>query len=308
MRVLSETWTSGDLLADRRYAYAEAAFRDGDFGAAADLARQTLELAPAFAPAHALLGRAEAALGHGASAVEALWRALAIEPEDRLGVRIDLARFGALPPEEAIGAGYVRALFDGYAQSFDRHLVERLTYRAPAMIREALLRACAARERRFQFDRALDLGCGTGLMGRTLADVCATIEGVDLSPRMLAEAAKTQAYGMLREGALLPFLQEAPEGGADLIVAADVFVYLAALEPVFGAARRALRPDGLFAFTVQAHAGEGVALGADARYAHGESDMRALAAGAGFETALFEPASTRQDRGVAVPGYLMVLA
>jgi predicted TPR repeat methyltransferase len=201
----------------------------------------------------------------------------------------------------------VHALFDGYAQSFDRHLVERLTYRAPAMIREALLRACAARERRFQFDRALDLGCGTGLMGRTLADDCATIEDVDLSPRMLAEAAKTQAYGVLREGALLPFLQEAPEGGADLIVAADVFVYLAALEPVFGAARRALRPDGLFAFTVQAHAGEGYALGEEARYSHGEPYLRGVAAELGFAVPFLEAASTRQDRGADVPGFVVVL-
>lgn len=305
---MSETRTSGDLLADRRYAYADAAFRDGDFGAAADLARQTLELTPAFAPAHALLGRAEAALGNQASAAEALRRALAIEPADALGVRIDLARLGALPLEAAIGAGYVRALFDGYAHSFDRHLVENLRYRGPDLIRDALQRACMARGRRFRFGRAFDLGCGTGLMGRALADVCPLIEGVDLSPRMLAEAAKAQVYGALHESELLPFLEAAPERGADLVVAADVFVYLAALEPVFAAARRALQADGLFAFTVQAHGGEGVALGTDARYAHSEGYLRALADGAGFETALLEPASTRQDRGVDVPGFVVVLA
>ena len=306
-RPLNETRTSGDLLADRRYAYADAAFRDGDFEAAADLARQTLELAPGFAPAHALLGRAEAALGNQASAVAALAHALAIEPDDVLGVRLDLARLGALPPEEAISAAYVRALFDSYAPGFDRHLVESLKYRAPEMIREALRRACAARGRRLWFDRAFDLGCGTGLMGQALADVCATIEGVDLSPRMLAEAAKERIYGALHESGLLPFLQAAPERGADLVVAADVFVYLAALDPVFAAVRRALRADGLFAFTVQAHAGEGLTLGADARYAHSESYLRGLATSTGFEVALFEPVSTRQDRGADVPGFLVVL-
>jgi len=225
-----------------------------------------------------------------------------------LGVRIDLARLGATPPEGAIGAGYVRALFDGYARGFDQHLVEALNYRAPELIREALHRVRAARGRRFGFDRALDLGCGTGLIGRALMDVCAAIEGVDLSPGMLAEAAKTQAYGALHEGALLPFLQAAPAGGADLVVAADVFVYIADLAPVFAAAHRALRGGGLFAFTAQAHPGDGARLGEDARYAHGETYLRALSDAMGFTTALFEPVSTRRDRGLEVPGSLVVLA
>src|SRR5919112_3400920 len=94
--------SSGDLLADRRYGYADAAFVDRDFAAAADLAEQAIELAPSYAPAHALLGRARAALGDDTGGAEALTRALALDPEDALGVRLDLARLGALPPESAI--------------------------------------------------------------------------------------------------------------------------------------------------------------------------------------------------------------
>jgi Flp pilus assembly protein TadD len=63
MSLLSTVRSSGDLLADRRYDYAKAAFDDRDFAVAADLARQALELTPDYAPAHALLGRAQAALG-----------------------------------------------------------------------------------------------------------------------------------------------------------------------------------------------------------------------------------------------------
>src|SRR5919112_745155 len=70
--------------------------------------------------AHALLGRASAELGAEAQAVEALRQALTLEPEDALGVRVDLARLGALAPGEAITDGYVRALFDDYAPRFDR--------------------------------------------------------------------------------------------------------------------------------------------------------------------------------------------
>src|SRR5215218_8533465 len=98
MPLHSSVRSSGDVRADRRYEYARAAFDEGSFEAAADLARQVLELAPAFAPAHALLGRASAELGAGVQAVEALRQALSLEPEDVLGVRVDLARLGALAP------------------------------------------------------------------------------------------------------------------------------------------------------------------------------------------------------------------
>src|SRR5690349_15021760 len=107
--------SSGDLLADRRYEYARAAFEEGDFAAAIDLAQQALELAPRFAAAQALLGRAKAASGDPEEAVAALSQALAIAPDDALGVRIDLARLGAVEPQAAITYGYVRALFDDYA-------------------------------------------------------------------------------------------------------------------------------------------------------------------------------------------------
>src|SRR5215217_7653832 len=102
--------SSGDLLADRRFGYAQAAFDAGDHAAAADLAAQVLDLVPRFAPAHTLLGRAQLALGEREAAVAAFRAALESEPDDPLGVRIELARLGALPDDEAIGRAYVRAL------------------------------------------------------------------------------------------------------------------------------------------------------------------------------------------------------
>jgi predicted TPR repeat methyltransferase len=83
---------------------------------------------------------------------------------------------------------------------------------------------------------------------------------------------------------------------------------MADLGPVFGAAHRALRRDGLFAFTVQAHAGEGVVLGDDHRYAHGEVYLRSLAKASSLDPVILEQVSTRQDRGQDVPGLLMVLS
>lgn len=298
--------TSGDYRADRRYEYARAAFDERDFEAAADLARQVIELAPDFAPAQAMLGRSAAELGLRDEAVNALRQALTLEPEDALGVRLDLARLGALASDEAITDGYVRALFDDYAPKFDRHLTTSLAYRGPQLIADALRRACSNRMRGYRFGLTLDLGCGTGLMAQELTGLCAAIEGVDLSPRMLEKAEKTKLYDALHEGELVAFLS-GRQTGADLVVAADVFVYMAALDAVFREVHRVLKREGLFSFTVQAHAGEGFFLGEDARYAHSESYLRNLADEVGFTTVVVEHVSTREDRGVPVPGVLVVL-
>jgi predicted TPR repeat methyltransferase len=279
--------STGDFRADRRYEYARAAFDERDFEAAADLARQVIELAPDFAPAHVMLGRSAAELELREEAVTALRRALALEPEDALGVRLDLARLGALAPGEA--------------------MTKSLAYRGPELIADALRRACSKRIRDYRFGRTLDLGCGTGLMAQELAGHCASVEGVDLSPRMLEKAERTKLYDALHEGELVAFLSGRRTGEADLVVAADVFVYMAALDPVFREAHRVLEHEGLFAFTVQAHGGEGFVLGEDARYAHGESYLRGLAEREGFTLVIFERVSTREDRGVPVPGFLVVL-
>ncbi|MFD0934444.1 tetratricopeptide repeat protein, partial [Methylobacterium trifolii] len=49
---------SGDLLADRRYRYAEACLTEGDAQAAVEMAEQALERSPRYAAAWILLGRA----------------------------------------------------------------------------------------------------------------------------------------------------------------------------------------------------------------------------------------------------------
>jgi predicted TPR repeat methyltransferase len=201
----------------------------------------------------------------------------------------------------------VRALFDDYAPKFDRHLTRSLAYRGPELIADALRRACSKRLRDYRFGLTLDLGCGTGLMAQELAGLCASIEGVDLSPRMLEKAQKTKLYAALHEGDLVAFSGGRRAGEADLVVAADVFVYMAALDAVFRGAHRLLGREGLFAFTVQAHEGEGYILGEDARYAHSESYLRRLADSAGFDVVILERVSTREDRGVPVPGFLVVL-
>lgn len=298
--------SSGDLLADRRYDYAAAALAEGDFVAAADLFAQAAEVAPRWAAAWFGLGQAREALTQKDAAAEAFTRARNCDTHDELGAGLRLARLTGASPA-APPADYVRGLFDQYAGRFDRHLREELGYRGPELLRDALSAARAERSQPLHFDRVLDLGCGTGLMGRALFPNFDSIHGVDLSPRMVEAARATGVYNAAEAGDLLDFLRAQGEDSADLVVAADVFVYLGDLDPVFRASARALESGGLFAFTVQRGAGADYELGADLRYAHSADYLRCLAATHGFSVASLVDASTRKDAGRDVPGLAAVM-
>ncbi len=309
---MSHQRSSGNLLADRRYAYAEACLAEGHADGAAEMAEQALEMAPDYAPAWVLLGRARAASfaksgteTERAAALAAFGRALALDPDDALGSRLHLADLGAVEAATAIGLGYVRALFEGYAPRFERHLVDELGYRGPQMMVEAL-DALADAPR--HFPRALDLGCGTGLMGRALVGRVDTLAGCDLSPAMLAQARRAGLYARLVEADLVAFLAAEPPGSADLVTAADVFIYLGDLAPALRGIARALAPGGRAVLTVQSpQADEGIVLGADGRYAHGDAHLRAAARQASLAVAALRRAGIRRQNRVDVPGRILIL-
>src|SRR5262249_17821560 len=151
---------------------------------------------------------------------------------------------------------YVRRLFDDYAPRFDAALVDRLQYRAPAKLRAAI--GAAAPDRRFA--QALDLGCGTGLAGAAIRDMTDRLIGVDLSPAMVAAAGRKAVYDELAVGEMVAFLSSAA-AIFDLVIAADVLVYLGDLAPLLAAVAARMAAGGLFAFTLQRHDGAGFVLG-----------------------------------------------
>jgi SAM-dependent methyltransferase len=159
-----------------------------------------------------LAGSLHKDLGQSAAAVTALERAQALEPGP-LAAWLLAGLRGAhdadappLPPD-----GYVEALFDGYAADFDRHL-ETLEYRAP----ELLLPGLVAR----RYATALDLGCGTGVVGRLVRPLAQRLEGLDVSTAMIERARATGVYDALHAAELLAHLRQQPAGSLDLVLAA----------------------------------------------------------------------------------------
>jgi predicted TPR repeat methyltransferase len=293
--------SSGDPIADRRYAYAQSAAKDGDWRVAAEVLEQTLELAPHWASAWLALGEAREKLIEPEGAAAAYRKALALDPQDTLGAGPRLSRLAALP-SSALPEAYVRELFDDYAPRYERHLTEGLAYRGPELLTAAL--AAAAPQRGFRL--ALDLGCGDGLMGVAMRGRVDRLVGVDLSPIMVAKARERKVYDAVEAGEICAFLEGRTPGEADLALAADALPYLGDLTRLFAAISHALAPGGLFAFTAEATEGDTYRLGEGLRFAHSRAYLAQMADDVGLSPRWLENASARREKGRDAPGWVAV--
>lgn len=296
--------SSGNLIADRRYDFGRDLQLRGDLAAAADLMAQAVELEPGFASAWFALGDLREQLGQRDDAIAAFLRARDCDAEDRHGAKVRLMRIGAenlstMPP------GYVRALFDQYAPRFDKVLVNDLDYCGPEVLLKAVLGARHAAKLPSRFKRAIDLGCGTGLVAREFASLVDEFVGIDLSSGMIERARATGLYARLDVTDMQQGLSTEADSSADLILAADAFVYVPDLDGLLREAARVLQPKGLLAFTVETHGGDGVILGEGLRYAHNETYLRDAIAGAGLTLGEITAVSTRIEAGEDVPGLVV---
>jgi predicted TPR repeat methyltransferase len=291
-----------DPIAARRYDYGRAAADDGDWAAAAEVFEQAVAQAPGWAPSWFVLGEARERLGDVDGAAKAFRAALALDHTDALGAAPRLALIGCAADPTALPEAYVARLFDGYAPRFDAHLTEKLDYGGPALIVEALDLVAPGR----RFAAALDIGCGTGLMGEAVRARVDRLVGVDLSPGMIARARERGLYDALEAADATAYLTGGAQGAFDCILAADALCYIGDLGPIFSAGRRALADNGLFAFSIEAFEGEGFRLRPTMRFAHARAYVDGAAREAGFVPLAIRSASTRREAGLEAPGLICV--
>lgn len=277
--------------------------RQGALERSADAYRAALALAPDHAAAWGNLADCLRRLERFDEAVAAYEQRLRREPDDPSAIHLIRALRGHVstaPPD-----GYVQQIFDDYAPRFDQHLTEQLAYRVPEHIGAAIDDVAPSR----RFATALDLGCGTGLLGQQLRARCDVLHGVDVSRGMLARADEKAVYDRLRAADLAVFLADvAPLGTRvyDLITAADVLIYVGALAGVFAGVAACLAPGGLFAFTIERAESADCVLRSTGRYAHSRSYIAQLAGDHGLRERAARDIVLRQEHDHPESGILYI--
>lgn len=260
-----------------------------------------LRLRPLHGPSLQGQGDVLMRLGRRDEAVAAYRSALA-HGGDKAHIEFALAALGVGERPAAAPTDYVRNLFEAFANTFDETLVSGLLYRTPELIGTLVSRAFPSGALDI-----LDLGCGTGLSGLSLRPLARRLVGVDLASNMLAKARQRAVYDEVVCADILDDLRRREEDRFDLVVAADVFVYLGDLDDVFQECRRVVRGGGRFVFSVEAMEGDGIELRPSLRYAHSESYLRRLAGQHRFRWESSTSATLRLDNGVPIKGDIVML-
>lgn len=311
--------------------------RQGDVDAAEACFRKALGLDPQHAEADHQLGCLLSDAERWAEAMECFHRSMVLRPYDgqsyrRVGMtlywlgRLEEARqlyqrWVELEPNSELAAhhlaaasrldkpptrasdGFVKSTFDVFAESFDR-ILEKLQYRAPALVGEALTALVGEPDGTRDI---LDAGAGTGLCGALLRPHARRLVGVDLSPGMLERARERNLYDELVAEELGGYLRQHPES-FDVIVSADVLCYFGDVTEVLRLAANALRSPGTLVFTVE-HADDDPVLGyrleVHGRYSHGERHLRQALVEAGFAETSLRPAHLRNENGKPVAGLVV---
>ena len=221
----------------------------------------------------------------------------------------------ARPADE--GYLYLRAVFKGEAPSqppevMTRNLIDHDASSDDPTKHRVAHRVAAAIQERFPERKLniLDLGCGAGSLAQTLGRVDGFFIGVDLSMPMLDEAKKHDVYARLHHVNLLEALEATDANEYEVIVAAEVFIHLGALDQAISGAFKVLRPGGWLFFSCEASPDEGpdFVVHKSMRYAQSQRYVNRLLDVAGFAAPLVEAIElpdAAAELGATVPGFVV---
>ncbi len=240
-------------------------------------------------------------LGDGEEALRCYRRVLILAPGDAKAHLLTAALTGSSRLAQ-VPAGFISATYDPLAERFDQYVGRRGDC-SPQWLRSVLGQPPTEPSL-----SVLDLGCGTGLCGVQFRAWAKSLIGVDLSANMLAKAHARGIYDELIQSDILIPLQK-NEQRFDLILASDVLLYIGDLAPLVDAARRALRPGGRFAFTID------LLLEGDADYrltpwihfAHARAYLDRLVRATQMQTVRTQEVAFPRDGGFTAAGLVMVL-
>jgi len=310
----------------------------GKFDEAVTSYNKAIAIKPDYADAHSNLGNALRELGQFNVSVASYGRALEIMPENiKASVALCQALYTlsrknfdraqelalnfteAFPNNDILGRGvsgitkvvnysteserlYTSCLFDNFAKGFDTTL-EKLDYNMP----EQLSQAARVFDGRTDLD-VLDAGCGTGLCGPYLRARARRLIGVDLSANMLAKAREKKLYDGLVEADLVSFMENEPTR-FDLVLSADVLVYIGNIAPLAQAAYTSLRPGGVCAVSVESLNDNAVSpflLTPSGRYQHTSQYIHETFTASGFTIDPLQKTTVRLENKKPVSAWIVL--
>lgn len=240
------------------------------------------------------------AMGREQEAIEYLQQLLQVQPDDRTAKHLLAAATGQNLSRGDVG--YARAVFQSYAANFEKHLTESLEYAVPQKIPAALETLDGENA---WYSQALDLGCGTGLVGLEIRSYCEHLTGVDVAPAMLEKATEKAVYDELKMNDVAAMLADG-NSRYDLIVCADVLIYIGALEEVFKRVAERSNPGVRFVLSTELLEGQDLKLQKSGRFAHSSDYVQRCAKDAGLSLLHKEDIPLRKERGEWLPGELFV--
>lgn len=267
---------------------------------AMDCLRKVVAIDPTYISAHNNLGYILHKNGRKEEALVSYRRVLELDPAHESALHMVAALEGETT--KAPPLGYVRELFDHFADFFDEALLEKLYYTTPEQLRALLKKHFNGR---ITFRRGLDMGCGTGLSGLAFTGLVEELTCLDLSPQMLAKAKEKEIYTRLVEDDIISYLDR-EDKRFDFFLASDVFVYLGDLRPVFERIKGSAEDEACFLFSTE-QSEEDFVLQPSGRYAHSEAYIRRLADRFGFTVEMCQTASLRKENDNWVQGHLFLL-
>ncbi len=272
-----------------------------EYEKAAGYYRKALALQPDFGSACTNLAVVLQVMGDTSAAVKYFQKAVALGHDVVSAEYMIAALTGG--NRNSAPRSYVESLFDSYAINFDRSLVGGLDYDVPAKLyalHENLDQS------KTSYRQVIDLGCGTGLAGEQFRDFAATLIGVDLSSKMVEQAEQKEIYDQLCCDDIVDFLNNSTVY-YDLLLAADVMVYIGDLGPLFSAVAGRTSAGGLFLFSVEEHDGGGYLLRRSGRYAYCREYIEKMAAENGFLVETAWNTNIRKEKDEWIVGCLFAL-
>jgi predicted TPR repeat methyltransferase len=272
------------------------------FDKAENCYRKALALDNDHLQAHYRLAFVLVTVGRGAEAAKHYEEVLRINPQDEQALHLLAAQRGETTTTAP--AAYVTAIFDEFADIFDSKLVGTLNYHTPERLCDMVSQLAVPAANSLDI---IDLGCGTGLCGPLFRGMARTLHGVDLSSRMIDKSRERKVYDSLEVGDIIASLRSR-EATWDLAISTDVLIYVGDLQKIFPACFFALRPGGLFGFSIEdGDDCDTFVLRQTGRYAHARRYIRQLSVAAGFDEIGCRAAILRREKGEDVHGYLYLL-